>query len=116
MSGRRSYTEVTGLSSQPEEDCFYAYKEPIAKVQRWLKEASAELEKAQKNGKLPVIQAQANNGSVRQKVPTKSHSQSSFVRDSVVLGECNQILGKSMREVGGSSRESRRALAFISQA
>jgi hypothetical protein len=41
VRGRRSYVEVLGLSSQPEVDCFNSYSEPIARVPRWLKEASA---------------------------------------------------------------------------
>jgi hypothetical protein len=55
--GWRSYAEVMGLWTQLEEDYFYVDKEPIAKVPRWLKEALAELEKAKKDGKLPVTQA-----------------------------------------------------------
>jgi hypothetical protein len=44
-SGRRSYAEVLGWSSQPVEECFNASSEPIARVPRWLKEASDEMDK-----------------------------------------------------------------------
>ena len=44
VTGRRSYAEVLGLSLKPAEDCFNSFSEPIAKVPRWLKEASIELE------------------------------------------------------------------------
>jgi hypothetical protein len=40
VRNRRSYVEVLGLSSHLEEDCFNSLPEPIAKVPRWLKEAS----------------------------------------------------------------------------
>ena len=42
--GRRSFTEVVGLLKTLEEERFYANKELIAAVLRWLKEASASLE------------------------------------------------------------------------
>jgi hypothetical protein len=116
VSGRWSYAEVMGLSSQMEEDCFAVYKEPIAKVPRWLKEALAELEMARKNGKMPVSQAQAAIGGVREKAPTKYLSQVSYARNSMMLGKCNEIQGKAMREVGGTSGESRKATAFKPQA
>jgi hypothetical protein len=54
-SGRRSYAEVVGWSSQPAEECFNAFSEPIARVPRWLKEASKEMVKQDCE---PVIQAQ----------------------------------------------------------
>ena len=38
-----SYAEVLGLLSHPEVECFNSYMEPIARVPRWLKEASAEM-------------------------------------------------------------------------
>jgi hypothetical protein len=45
VSGRRSFAEVVGLSKSPENDCFPEYNEPIARIPRWLKEASvAEVE------------------------------------------------------------------------
>jgi hypothetical protein len=44
-SGRRSYAEVVGLSREPGDECFPAYNEPIARVPKWLKEASAAMEK-----------------------------------------------------------------------
>jgi hypothetical protein len=53
-SGRRSYAEVVGWSSQPAEECFNAFSEPIARVPRWLKEASKEMVKQDRE---PVIQA-----------------------------------------------------------
>jgi hypothetical protein len=53
VRGRRSYVEVLGLSSQLEVDCFNSYLEPIARVPRWLKEASAEMDREAKEvGKL----------------------------------------------------------------
>ena len=45
MRNRRSYVEVLGQSSHPEEDCFNYFPEPIAKVPRWLKEALAEMDR-----------------------------------------------------------------------
>ena len=56
VSGRWSYVEVLGLSTQLKEECFNSYKESITRVPRWLKEASAELERrAQKDGKLVMV-------------------------------------------------------------
>jgi hypothetical protein len=43
VSGRRSFAEVVGLSKSLEDECFYAYEEPIARVPSWLKEALAVL-------------------------------------------------------------------------
>jgi hypothetical protein len=51
VSGRRSFAEVVGLSKSPEDKCFPAYNEPITRVPRWLKEASATL-KDQKPAKV----------------------------------------------------------------
>ena len=45
---RRSYAEVLGLSSQPEVDCFNSFLEPIARVPRWLKETSTEMDRQAK--------------------------------------------------------------------
>ena len=70
---RRRYTEVMGPLTQPEEDYFHAYEEPIAKVPSWLKEASTELEKAKKEGKRPVTYAQAVECGVQEKT-THSHT------------------------------------------
>jgi hypothetical protein len=53
-SGIRSYAEVVGWSSQPAEECFNAFSKPIARVPRWLKEASKEMVKQDRE---PVIQA-----------------------------------------------------------
>jgi hypothetical protein len=111
--GRQSYAEVMGLSTQLEEDYFHAYKEPIAKVPSWLKEASAELEKAKKEGKLRVIYAQAVDGGVREKAPTKSHLQPKLACDSMKLAGCNQLMGITMGEVDA---EIEKAPAFSTQA
>ena len=43
VSGRWSFAEVVGLSKSPEDKCFPVYDEPIARVRRWLKEASVAL-------------------------------------------------------------------------
>jgi hypothetical protein len=74
---RRRYTEVMGPSSQSEE-YFHAYEKPIAKVPSWLNRASTELEKAKKEGKCSVTYAQAVECGVREKIPTKSHSQTTL--------------------------------------
>jgi hypothetical protein len=39
----RSYAKALGLSSNSEEECFNSYIELIARVPRWLKEATAEI-------------------------------------------------------------------------
>ena len=108
--GRRCYAEVLRLLAQSEEGCFNSYKEPIARVPRWLKEASAELERqAQKDGKLAMVskntQASASSCSNRVMALTKTHSQSRIVRDFVESGGCNQL-------VVGSTGEVLRAPAF----
>jgi hypothetical protein len=100
--GRRHYVEVMWLSTQLEEECFHAYKEPIAKVSSWLKKASAELEKAKEKGKLPVTYAQAVDGGVWEKASTKSHIQPKSVCDSMERAGC---------DIGGE-----RASAFTTQA
>jgi hypothetical protein len=110
---RQSYVEVMGLSTQPEEDYFHANKEPIAKVPSWLKEVSAELEKAKKEGKLPVTYAQVVDGGVREKAPTKSHLQPKLACNSMKLAGCNQLMGITMGEVGA---EIEKAPAFSTQA
>ena len=56
VSGRQSYAEVLGVLAQPEKECFYSYKESIARVPRWLKKASVVLERqALKDGKPAMI-------------------------------------------------------------
>ncbi|KAE8009276.1 hypothetical protein FH972_005723 [Carpinus fangiana] len=51
MRGRRSYVEAMGLSTHSEEECFNSFTEPIAKVPKWLKVASTEMNfEAQKVG------------------------------------------------------------------
>jgi hypothetical protein len=81
VSRMRSYAEVLGLSTQPEVECFNSYKELIARVPRWLKEALAELERqAQKNGKPTMVskytQASVKSCGDRVMAPTKTHTQS----------------------------------------
>jgi hypothetical protein len=44
VSGRRSYAKVVGLTREPRDECFPVYNESIAKVPKWLKEASVALE------------------------------------------------------------------------
>ena len=61
--GGQSYVEVLGWSKSPEEDCFHAYKEPIAGVPKWLKEASAEM----------GCQVLASYSEVGKKVPESNH-------------------------------------------
>jgi hypothetical protein len=80
VRGRRSYVEVLGLSSQPEVDCFNSYSEPIARVPRWLKEASAEMDRqAKEEGKLLMAQkynhALAKISGVQVMASTKTRTQ-----------------------------------------
>ena len=59
---RRSCVEVLGLSSHPEEDCFNSFPEPIARVPKWLKEASIEMDRhVNKEGKCMVMPLKHNN-------------------------------------------------------
>jgi hypothetical protein len=43
VKGRKSYVEALGQSSSLWDECFNSNTKPIAKIPRWLKEASAEL-------------------------------------------------------------------------
>jgi hypothetical protein len=63
VSGRWSFVEVVGLAKSQEEESFYTYKESIARVPRWLKEASTALE-----GQVP-----ASSCGGREKVLAKTH-------------------------------------------
>jgi hypothetical protein len=73
--GRRSFAEVVGLSKSSKDECFYV-KEPIARIPRWLKEASA-----------PVVgQTPASHCSGNEKVLSKAHSQTGSTQDLVESG------------------------------
>jgi hypothetical protein len=98
VSGRQSYAEVLGLLAKPEEECFYSYKESIARVPRWLKEAFAKLERqAQKKGKSTMVrkntQAPANSCGDRVMALTKTHLQLRITRVFVELGGLQSVSG-----------------------
>ena len=88
---------MMGPLIQSEEDRFHDYEEPITKVPTWLKEASAELEKAKKEGKRPVTYAQAVECGVWEKTSTQSLSQPKAV--SLEMVGCKQMRGIMMGEV-----------------
>jgi hypothetical protein len=75
VSGRWSFAEVLGLSKSSKEECFYN-KKPIARIPRWLKEASAAV----------VGQTPTNLCGGNEKVLSKAHSQMGPMQDLVELG------------------------------
>jgi hypothetical protein len=98
VTGRRSYVELLGLSLQPAEDCFNSFPEPIAKVPRWLKEASTKMDKqAQEAEKLAMNYKNVHN-LVRTNdgyamVSKKTHTQAKVVRGLVEEGVRNPKVG-----------------------
>jgi hypothetical protein len=81
-SGRRSFAEVVGLSKPSEEECFPAYKEPIARVPMWLKESVVALED----------QNLVSSCGGHKVIPSKTHFQMGTVQDSVEPGGCLQLV------------------------
>jgi dsDNA-binding SOS-regulon protein len=104
VRGRRSYAEVLGLSSQTEADCFNSFLEPIARVPRWLKEASAEMDRqAKEEGKIMMApkynHAPAKYSEDQVLVVTKTQQQLRMGCSSDETGGCKSKNGGIMREL-----------------
>jgi hypothetical protein len=104
VRGRRSYAEALWLSSHSEEECFNSYTELIARVPRWLIEASAKMGlQAQGVGKcvmvLMVNLAPAKTSDEQRLISMKSHSLLWRVRGSVETGGCAVKVGGDTGEV-----------------
>jgi hypothetical protein len=79
---------VVGLSKSPENDCFPEYNEPIARIPRWLKEASV----AEVEGSTPAKtfggQVQTHHQTRPTITPTKIHSQIGMTQELEEAGGC----------------------------
>ena len=95
---------MLGLSSQPKVDCFNSFSEPIARVPRWLKEASTDMDRqAKKEGKI-MMASKYNHALVKYYgeqvlVTTKTHQQLRTGCGFVEMGGCKLKNGDIMREL-----------------